>query len=177
MFKKASESSLDPLLAKPDARPFLAAQSEHIQNKFDVDGHPVVSTLSEAIEKNKTSVDHFIYATNQDHRYGDEGPFRTALTAVRKGFFDARFENEFYDPLKGDPIIGQYFDLGILNHSQQEDLYRLVDGYYKYLTEMSEPKTEKKVGRHVLIAAEEHGRRALQTEVMPVVDVIQEKES
>lgn len=177
MFKKASESSPDPLYAKPDARPFLAAQSERIQNKFDVDGNPVISTLSEVVEKNKTGVDHFIYSTNQDPRYIQDGLSRAVLNAVRKGFFDARIENEFYDPLDGDPVIGQYLDLAILDRSEREDLYKIVGEYYKYLTEMSDLKTEKKVGRHVLVAAEEHDRRALQTEVAPPADVIQERES
>ncbi|HEY8886764.1 MAG TPA: hypothetical protein VIM31_04705 [Candidatus Microsaccharimonas sp.] len=168
MFKKEPESSPDPLPAQPDARLFLAAQAERIHNKLDIDGNPMVSTLGEAPEKISTSVDHFIHSTDRDPRYAEPGLFRTVLDTVRKGFFDARYDNEFYDPLDGDPTVGYYLGLPALNRSQKEHLYAVVDEYYQYLTEVTDPKTEKKVGRHVLLAAKEHGRRAVRTEPLPL---------
>lgn len=168
MFKKESDALVDPFPVKLDTGPFLAAQSERIENKRDIDDNLVLSTLGEVPEKVGTSLDYFLHDTGRDDRFGEDGIGRTVLSVVRIGFFNARFKKQFYDPLDGDPLVAYHLDRDELSRSQKEDIYGVTDAYYKYLTEVSGPESEKKVGRHALLAVKEHGRRAAPAEPLPV---------
>lgn len=164
MSHEAPESFEDLFPPESPTASFLAAQSERIRNRSTIDGEPLVSTLSDAVEKVKTDVDSFIAHMNLDSHYGDAGIYRSALSTVQKNFMIAHRENQFYDPLDGDPEIGRYLDLDILNGAQKDSLYAVVELYYKYLTEIFGLNTQKKIGRHVLTAAKVHGRRAARSE-------------
>jgi len=158
MSHEVPHSSEDLFSPKPDTVPFLAAQSERLLNKYDIEGNPLVGTLGETLDD--TGVDVFIHAHDVDLSHDNETLSRAALFAVREGFLNARKSGDFYDPLDGDDAISTYFDESTDSRVQKNRLYGLVDEYYKYLGEKSGPKPQKRIGRHALVAVKEHGRRA-----------------
>ena len=174
MFKKEPKTlrsqepalSIEDLFPTPqlDTRPFVNAQSERINNRFDVNGDRIISSISEILDK--TSINYFVRTTNQDFfHFKDEAICNSVLKTVREGFMEAYGKQEFYDPLDGDTLVGKYLDQAVLDSSEKEYLYALVEDYYKYLIEVAPYKihseTKKKIGRHSVKSAQQHAQSAL----------------